>query len=585
MQDRSTMRWKVARLLAIALGASLMAFMAPAQADEAKNVDEATVLASAAAASGYEIVDLVRGAAFHGACGVDVGPDGHLYVASFLGGEIVVLDVERGEIVHRLGPDDGVFGPDDVFFGPDGSLYWTDMIAGEVGRRTPDGTVAKQFVAPGVASITFDADGRLFAALNFQADGLLELDPELLAPPRPIVVASEDAPYPLGIFNAFEFGPDGRLYGPLLAAGMVIGFDVDSCEATSSPWTDCDIRVLASGFQAPVAAKFDPDGVLHVLDAETGEVFTIDLEAGAETMVAELEQGLDNLAFDARGKLYVTNATDGSVVEVLAGGAVRTVSPGGLIVPAGVAVLERPGGGTSVFVADVIRLWEYDAATGELLGFTKGDMTGEALARPTAASADGAHLVLTSATVGAVQVVDPWTGDVLERHAAGFPYEAVRLGTDLAMVDVMAGGVVWASSGGVILPIDEQQVFLPVGLATDGERLWVSDWATGTVWQIAFEGSEALPAVPIASELVNPEGLAFDREGGLLVVESGAGRLSRIELATGGVEEIATGLELGLPAIAGIPPAYLPNGVAVDASGAIFVTGDVGNVLYRITAR
>ena len=116
-------------------------------------------------------------------------------------------------------------------------------------------------------------------------------------------------------------------------------------------------------------------------------------------------------------------------------------------------------------------------------------------------------------------------------------------------------------------------------------RLWVSDWATGLVWQLVFDGFQGSQAAPIASELANPEGLAFDGQGGLLVVESGAGRLSRIDLATGRVEEIAAGLELGLPAIAGIPPAYLPNGVAIDASGAIYVTGDVGNVLYRITKR
>jgi sugar lactone lactonase YvrE len=96
-----------------------------------------------------------------------------------------------------------------------------------------------------------------------------------------------------------------------------------------------------------------------------------------------------------------------------------------------------------------------------------------------------------------------------------------------------------------------------VGLATDGERLWVSDWATGIVWQVAFEGATALPAVPVASELANPEGLAFDGEGGLLVVETGAGRLSRIDLATGAVEEIATGLAVGLAAFPGIPPSYV----------------------------
>ncbi|MFU8889014.1 MAG: hypothetical protein ACNA8N_10480 [Trueperaceae bacterium] len=540
------------------------------------------ILASASAASGYEIVELVRGAPLHLAGGAYAGPDGHLYVASLFGGEIVVLDVDSGEIVRRLGPDEGVLGPDDLAFGPDGSLYWTDMLVGEVGRRTPDGAVTKQFVAPGVASITFADDGRLFVALNGMGDGLLELDPELLAPPRPIVVASDAVPYPLGFFNAFDFGPDGRLVGPLLAAGMVIAFDVDSCEATSDPWTDCDVRVLASGIHSPVAAKFDANDVLHVLDAETGDVFTVDVETGERATVATLDPGLDNLAFDASGRLFVTNATDASVSEVLAGGALRTLSAGGLMAPAGVAALQRADGGTSVFVADVIRLWEYDAVTGALIGFTKGDMTGQRLLRPTAAWADGPRLVLTSWTVGGAQVVDPWSGEVLERYAAGFPYEAVRVGADLAMVDLMAGGVVWASTGEAILPMDDQRVFLPVGLATDGELLWVSDWATGMVWQVAFDDTDPLP---IAFEMANPEGLAFDGEGGLLVVESGAGRLSRIDLATGGVDEIAAGLELGLPAIAGIPPAYLPNGVAVDASGAIYVTGDVGNVLYRITRR
>ena len=546
---------------------------------------DGALLASATAAAGYQIVEVVRGALIHGPCGVDVGSDGYLYVAEHFGGAIVVVDPVGGRIVRRLGSDDGVLGPEDLVFGPDGSLYWSDMVVGEVGRSAPDGTVTKQFVAPGASSIAFDAEGRLFVGLTWMGDGLLELDPELLAPPRPIVVASEDSPYPLGFFNAFEFGPDGRLYGPLVLAGMVIGFDVDSCEATSDPWTDCDVRVLASGFQAPVAAKFDPHGVLHVLEADTGGVFSVDLETGDRTVLAVISDGLDNLAFDATGRMFVTDATDGSITEVHAGGALRTLSPGGLIAPAGVAVLERPDGGTSVFVADVIRLWEYDAATGALIGSTKGRTTAGQMLRPTAASADGRHLVLTSASLGGAQVVDPWTGEVLEAFSAGFPYEAVRLGADVALVDLMAGGVVWASTGASILPVDEQQVFLPVGLATDGERLWVSDWATGMVWEVAFEGVEALPAMPVAFELESPEGLAFDGEGGLLVVEAGAGRLSRIDLATGAVAPIAAGLELGLPPIGGIPPAYLPSGVAVDAAGVIYVTGDVGNVLYRITRR
>jgi len=581
-QDASIVVREEGMRFALSLWVVLAASVAHASGGPARGAE---VLASASAAAGYEVVELVRGATLHSANGAYVGPDGRLYVASALGGEIVAFDVDSGEVVRRFGREAGVVVPDDVTFGPDGSMYWTDIMIGEVGRRAPDGTVTKQFVAPGVNPITFSPDGRLFVGLCFLGDGLVELDPELLAPPRLIVVASEENPLPLGFFNAFDFGPDGRLYGPLYGGDSFIGFEVDSCENTSQPWVDCDIRVLASGFHTPVAAKFSPQDVLHALDQWTGELVTLDHVTGERTLVAELGQGLDNLAFDATGRLFVTNADDGSVVEVLAGGAVRTLSPGGLIVPSGVAVLERPAGGVSVFVADHFRLWELDASTGALIGFTKGSNVGVGMGPPNTVSADGDLLVTTGLFLTAAQVIDPWSGEVVEHHAFGFPYDGLRLGADLAVVDLMAGGVVWASTRDVILAIDEQQVFLPVGLATDGERLWVSDWATGIVWQVAFEGAAALRAVPVASELANPEGLAFDGEGGLLVVETGAGRLSRISLATGAVDEIASGLEVGLAAFPGIPPSFFLSGVTVDAAGAIYVTGDVGRVLYRVTRR
>jgi sugar lactone lactonase YvrE len=205
--------------------------------------------------------------------------------------------------------------------------------------------------------------------------------------------------------------------------------------------------------------------------------------------------------------------------------------------------------------------------------------------QPSTLWTDGEAIVLTNMMIGLVQMVDARSLVPIEGHVFGFPYDAVRLGTDLAVIDLMAGGVVWASTRDVILAIDEQQVFLPVGLATDGERLWVSDWATGTVWQVAFEGAAALPAVPVASALANPEGLAPDGLGGLLVVETGTRQLSRIDLATGTVELIASGLDVGLAALPGMPPPFLRSGVTVDAAGAMYVIGDVTNVVYRITRR
>ena len=96
---------------------------------------------------------------------------------------------------------------------------------------------------------------------------------------------------------------------------------------------------------------------------------------------------------------------------------------------------------------------------------------------------------------------------------------------------------------------------------------------------------DALPRRRLGGRRPDPEGLAFDGEGGLVVVETSAGRLPRIDLVTGAIDEIASGLAVGLAALPGVPPPFLPSGVTVDAAGAIYLTGDVANVVYRITRR
>jgi DNA-binding beta-propeller fold protein YncE len=135
----------------------------------------------------------------------------------------------------------------------------------------------------------------------------------------------------------------------------------------------------------------------------------------------------------------------------------------------------------------------------------------------------------------------------------------------------------------MILPIDNATVFAPGGLASDGVTLWVADWGTGVVWQIDFEGNTPGAPVAIASDLMSPEGLAYDMDGGLLVAETGASRLSRIDLATGEVTVIAEGLEFGGPGLEGFPPTWFFDSVTVGPSGDIYVTGGGANIIYRIT--
>jgi hypothetical protein len=120
-------------------------------------------------------------------------------------------------------------------------------------------------------------------------------------------------------------------------------------------------------------------------------------------------------------------------------------------------------------------------------------------------------------------------------------------------------------------------------LAATSDELWVSDFATGQILQLVAGGEVLAEPLLIASGLMAPEGLAVTEEGLLLVVESGAKRLSSIDLETGEVIIVAENLALGIAAWPGMPPTHLLNGVTVDAAGTIYVTGDIENVLYRIT--
>lgn len=71
-----------------------------------------------------------------------------------------------------------------------------------------------------------------------------------------------------------------------------------------------------------------------------------------------------------------------------------------------------------------------------------------------------------------------------------------------------------------------------------------------------------------------------------MVAETGAGRVSRVDPASGEVETIAEGLALDpgpSPLVA--PPTWQFNGVAVGATGSVYVNGDAANVIYKLRPR
>jgi sugar lactone lactonase YvrE len=544
-----------ATLIGAAMMTALSVWYACAQTPDSANTQVAKVLVK-----GSPIKVLVKGSPIHGANGLAFDSRGRLHIASVAGNEIVVMDPATGGILERLGSDKGVYGPDDVAFGPDGSLYWTSLLQGHVGRLAPDGTVTTQSLAPGPNPITFSSDGRLFVGLCFFGDGLFELGPWLNLPPTPI------AKQP-GMLNGFAFGPDGLLYAPVYFEGRVVRFNVDTRPVT--------YETVTAGLAVPSAVKFDSLGNLHGLSQLSGEVWRLDA-AGTRTVIARLPPGIDNLAFDSRNRLFISHAEDGSIFEILPRGRPRMVSKGGMILPGGVAVLDRPHRGESVFVADLWKLREFNGLTGREVSAERSSIAvPNGVTSPITVSADGENLIVSSWFGNSVQVWNPESRQVVENHPEfAVPLNAVRFQGDLVVAELGTHSLVRVTPAGRTTLTD--QLYVPVGLAVSGDKLWVSDWASGMVWQI-------LPAMmPVATGLAGPEGLAVEHDGHLLVVESKLGRLSRIDVTTGVVTTIADGLDLGAPGVPNMPPTWVFNGVAVGPSGAIYVTGDKTNVLYRL---
>jgi sugar lactone lactonase YvrE len=505
----------------------------------------------------------VRGGAIDGANGLIVGPDRRLYVASVVSAGIFVLDLEDGHLIERLGPDEGVRNPDDVDFAGDGTLCWTDTLDGNVGCRLPGGTgVVAARLGAGVNALTFADDGRLFVSQCFAGSKVFEVDSRGVHPARLI---RDDLGPNCGL-NGMDWGPDGRLYGARWFNGEVVRIDVD---------TGAD-ETVATGFGTPAAVKFDSQGRLHVLDTLRGQVVRLD---GAEqSVVAQLTPGLDNLAFDADDRLFVSSFVDGFVAEVVGRDALRTLSLGGLSMPGGVAAV----GGT-LFVADVFSLRRFDLASGNE-GPIVRDVPGfSALGTVLSLQADGAELVMSSWNDRDIRIFDPAADTRSAKFGGrGRPIDALRFGDEIVYTEFDRGTV---TSFALSAPDIEAERFysdaLPAGLAGADGDLFVAEHRSGRVLKLAEGGRWLAAPAKVADGLEGPEGMLV-RDGVLYVVEAATGSLARIDLRDGMVRRIASGLAVGTAPQAPVPQTWIFSGITADDAGRLYVGGERDNLIHRI---
>ena len=507
---------------------------------------------------------LAQGGPLHGTNGVYFGPDGRLYVASVSSAAVAALDPESGAILERWGPEEGVKGPDDLTFGPDGSMYWTDFAFGDVGRRTPDGTTTV-VASPGlgVNPITFSDDGRLFVSQCALGDQLFEIDPDGIEEPRLI----SDQLGPGCGLNGMDWGPDDRLYGPRPGSNEVVRVEVESGT----------VETVASGFQGrPVAVKFDSRDRLHVLDTGAGEVVRVDVATGDTEVVGRVGVGSDNLAFNAEDRLFVSSFTDSSIVEVTGPETIRTVIPGGISWPGGLAYVPTTGGSGRLFVADRRALRELDPATGEEVHAVR---VGPVMS----AHPHGAQLILSGPTT--VSIWDPDGGRLVARFE-GFKeaVDALPFGDDIIVSEYETGRVLrFHPASPDARTVIASGLEVPAGLAVYGGNLYVAD-RSRTLFQILDDGERLDPLRPVASGLAGPEGITADEDGALYVVEEDADRVIRVDPETGAATLVADGLALrGLEqkSIEKATSVGFLAGIAVG-NGSLYVSGYPENRVYRI---
>lgn len=518
--------------------------------------------AQARVAEGWQLKRVTPPSRLFGANGLRTGADGRIYVAQVPGSQVSAIDIDSGDI-EVISPIGGsIVAPDDLAFDDSGNLYATEITEGRVSVLRPNGDYRViQGDMPCANPITMHR-GRLYAGECRPGGRIMELDLDG-GVPRVIL---DDVPMP----NAFEVGPDGMLYFPVMGANEIWRVD----PAGGAP------EVVATDLGVPDSVKFDAQGFIVSTQVASGQVLRIDPATGEQTVLATVAPGLDNCTF-VGDRLFVSSIS-GQVNEVLPSGELRALVPNGLQWPMGLAL----GAEGELFVAD--GGFTYQLSPGSeprMLGmlFTPGF---PGFTRGVAASDPGEWLVTTA------------NGDVALFRPAVRESEVLASGFDrlMGVAPGPGGGVLFAEYGtGRLLGVAAGEVSeLAVGLdrptgvavATDG-ACYVAESGAGRIVKVASGGGRDT----FLDDLGEPHGLAL-ADGTLYVLDAGSKALLGMDVDSGSVQILAQDLPIGAPPGVVAPtlnaigelsgPMISFAGIAVAEDGSIYLAGDGEGSVLRL---
>ena len=503
---------------------------------------------------------LVAPSSFAGVHGLAIDAKGRLLAGSVLGYSMWEVDRQTGAAKVMIPAPEGQ--ADDIAVGPNGELAWTNYLMGMLRYRAND-TAPLQVLAkdlPGLNSVDFDRkNGKLYASQVFLGDALWEIDVAGVKPPR--LIAKD-----MGGLNGFEVGPDGMIYGPLWFKGQVV--KVDPANGA--------ITVINSEFKVPAAANLDGKGNLWVVDTRTGELSKVELASGRKTVMKQLKTALDNLAIAPDGMIYVSNMADNSIEAYNpATGELKLLTGGKLAVPAGLKL-----DGDSLWVADVFGFRQVNAKSGDVKDVFR--MQASDMEYPFAVGVSAKQFALASWFTGTVQIVDRATLKTVHMiHGLKAPFDALPMEDGSVLYAEIGTGNITRASGAdyKTTKVVAEGLGGPVQmtLGRDG-ALYVTE-AAGKLTRIDLATGTK---TEIANDLAMPEGVAQTPWGSFIVAETAAARLTEIDPSNGTRRTVAANLPIGMPAGPGMPPPYVVTGVAVGADGTVYFSADKNNAVYKV---
>lgn len=521
--------------------------------------------APAKATEGWAITRLTPPSRLSGANGIRTGADGRIYIASVPSSSVSAINPDTGvmEVISPLGGD--IVAPDDLVFDEAGNLYLTEITLGRVSMRKPNGRVSVVCGDMPVANPITYHQGRLIAGECRMDARIMELDRNGGSPR----VIKDGIP----MANAFEVGPDGRLYAPIMGANEIWAIDL----ATGAH------EVVAGDLGVPDSVKFDSKGRMVTTQVASGDVLRIDLQSGTQETLANLGPGLDNVAFV--GDRIFISSINSSITEILGNGEVRSLLQRGLQWPLGLAV----DSDDNIFVCDGV--YGYNLRPGDEISCDALQLAGMIfwpgcpgyLRGVAAGSVPGEWIITTG--LGSIARYRPAAG---ESDFIGHGYDQL-----MGIASTYGGATVFAEYGTgkvhIADGVETREIATglnkPMGVAVLGDTIFVAEAGAGQISMISNGGA----AETLITGLGRPEGLCVSN-GILYAVDTATKALLAIDPGSGDITTIASDLPVGPPP--GITPKFLGPigdmsgpmvnfaGIAAGNDGTLYLSGDgEGSVL------